>query len=115
MEKSFNGPGFGSGLPALEKGPDLRLRGLDAALGKIGLSAAPALKGPVELLYQGAEIAALLAQGVLIALAVTAGKHGAAAAAGLHYGGAELPDNFQTTAYTPIYKYNVAYDPSRDE
>ena len=29
------------------------------------------------------------------------------------YGGAELPDNFQTTAYTPIYKYNVAYDPSR--
>ena len=25
------------------------------------------------------------------------------------YGGAELPDNFQTTAYTPIYKYNVAY------
>ena len=31
------------------------------------------------------------------------------------YGGAELPDNFQTTAYTPIYKYNVAYDPSRDD
>ena len=25
------------------------------------------------------------------------------------YGGAELPDNFQTTAYTPIYKYDVAY------
>ncbi len=31
------------------------------------------------------------------------------------YGGnAEIPDDFQTTAYTPIYKYNVSYDNKDD-
>ena len=77
------------GSAVLEEGPDGLGGGLETALGEVGLSAAPSVEGGVEILYQGAQVAADLAHGVLIALAVAAGED--RAAAGEPGDGAGLP------------------------
>ena len=77
------------GSAVLEEGPDGLGGGLETALGEVGLSAAPSVEGGVEILYQGAQVAADLAHGLLIALAVAAGED--RAAAGEPWDGAGLP------------------------
>src|SRR5699024_12646599 len=81
-----------------EEGPDGLLPRLDAALDEGGLTAAPAGEGGVQLLDQGPQVAAGLADGVLVG-PVRPGEDGAAAAApGLdrvaqppHGGGGHIP------------------------